>query len=233
MLKYLFDKSVGNVSNCKCLNSCFNIFESIKILKEELVKAPKLKGLPRAEQWLQDRLVQKVSLPLQTLYADKDKRIDELEKLVEQMHGELGKEKKTICQLSAARLCAVEKIDELEKLVEQMRDKMMTGEKTITSLLSAARLCADEKTGSIAKSKRIDELERIIAKKDKKIRELEKGPTDAELDIRAKEGAKKHAEAKARLQKMYDERPVISLVVGESIGDLMVDKCISDLLVCM
>ena len=40
--------------------------------------------------------------------------------------------------------------------------------------------------------------------------------------IRAKEGAKKHAEAKAKLQKLYDERPMINLMDGESIGDLLV-----------
>jgi hypothetical protein len=209
MLKYLFDNSVGSVPNMKCLTTCQNIIGSIKILQEELVKAAKLKGLPRAEQWLQDRLVQKLSLPLQTLFVDKDKRIDELEKLVEQIRGELGKEKKTICQLlsdeHAARLGADKKIADLVKSQDKEIDKL-------------ERIVTQKHRESASQSKRIDELERIV----KIIRELEKDPTDAELDIRAKEGAKKHAEAKARLQKMYDERPMINLMDGESIGDLLV-----------
>jgi len=39
--------------------------------------------------------------------------------------------------------------------------------------------------------------------------------------IRAKEGAKKHAEANMRLKKLYDERPLISLEQGEAVGRLI------------
>ena len=38
--------------------------------------------------------------------------------------------------------------------------------------------------------------------------------------IRAKEGAKKHAEANKRLQKLYDERPMITTNQGESVGEI-------------
>ena len=96
--------------------------------------------------------------------------------------------------------------------------------------------------GRMAEINKIGELAKELTQKDKKISELqrnvkimevEKDPSGAELDIRAKEGAKKHAEAKARLQKMYDERPMITLVEGESIGSLLANECIRDLLVCM
>lgn len=192
MLKNVF-RDGPNMKAIHSFESCLNIFESIKIFQEEMVKAHKSMP-PMDKYWFEKGHMAQINRIRELIEElnQKDKKIDELEKLVEQLRGEFGKEKKTICQL------------------------LSDGH--------AARLGAD---------KRIDELERIISKKDKKIRELEKDPTDAELDIRAKEGARKHAEAKTKLQKMYDERPIISLVEGESIGGLLANECIRDLLVCM
>jgi flagellar biosynthesis/type III secretory pathway ATPase len=196
---------------------------------EELVKSQKSKNKFFTEEWLLGRVVSKVSSPFETLsssaptvrlFAVADEKISELEKLVEQLRGELGKEKKTICQLLSdghvARLGADKKIADLVKSQDNL-------EKIITQ----------KHRESVSQAERIDKLERIVAQKDKKIKELEKDPSDAELDIRAKEGSKKHAEAKAKLQKLYDERPIISLMDGESIGDLLVNKMISDLIISM
>ena len=195
MLKYLF--------GMKCPISCRNIFESIKILHAELVKEHKLKTTSRAE----------VSTPFEPLSASKNKKISELERQVVQISDELGKERQTICQLlsdaHAVRLGADKKIAELVKSQDKEIDKW-------------ERIVTQKHKESAAQSKRINELERLVEQKDKKIRELEKDPSDTELDIRAKEGAKKHAEAKAKLQKLYDERPMINLMDGESIGDLLV-----------
>jgi chromosome segregation ATPase len=177
--------------------------------------------------------VPKVSSPFETLsssaptvrlFAVADEKISELEKLVEQLRGELGKEKKTICQLLSdghmARLGFDKKIADLVK----SQDK---------EIYKLERIITQKHRESVSQAERIDKLERIITQKDKKIKELEKDPSDAELDIRAKEGSKKHAEAKAKLQKLYDERPIISLMDGESIGDLLVNKMISDLIISM
>jgi hypothetical protein len=224
------------------MSGLYKIIGSIKRLQEELVKAHKLRS-PMVEHWFGkghmaqikkiDELAQCVDV-LTVSSVSRKKRIDELEQIV------FDKNRETITK--------DKKISELEKLVEDLRGEIVTGEKTISQLLSdlyAKRLLTCELVR--CHGNEIDKLDGIVTHKnmesitkDKKIVELEKriaeltqDPSDAELDIRAKEGAKRHAEAKAKLQKMYDERPVISLVVGESIGDLMVDKCITDLLVCM
>jgi hypothetical protein len=208
------------------------IFKSIKILQEELVKArnsiePWFSGPVRENPkiGLGPWLIRKTD-ELEKVVSQKDKKIDELEKLVEQMRGELGKEKKTICQLlsdgHAARLGADKKIadlvksqDKLERIVTQKNKDSMAQDEKIDKLEG---ILSQKNKESMTKDKKIRELQRNV----KIIRELEKDPSDAELDVRAKEGAKKQAEAKARLQKMYDERPMINLMDGESIGDLLV-----------